>query len=154
MIRWIQAWLQNRFFYISYRDGNSRIIKMDVDAHQGSVLTATLFRLHVHFLSSFFLNLAVHMFADNLGIVLLVGSLEKRFSQNIIELEERAKLEMKQLKKFSDDFILPVNVSKTKALLVHSVVSPPIPDLNYKGQKLNYVKSFKYLGIYISTKLG
>ena len=61
---------------------------------------------------------------------------------------------MKQLEKFSDDFILPVNVSKTKVLLVHSVVSPPIPNLNYKGQKLNYVKSFKYLGIYISTKLG
>ena len=93
------------------------------------------------------------MFADDLAIV-LVGSLEKRFSQNIIELEESAKLAMKRLEKFSDDFILSVNVSKTKALLVHSVVSPPIPNLNYKGQKLHYVKSFKYLGIYISIKLG
>ena len=30
MIRWIQAWLQNRFFYISYGDKNSRIIKTGV----------------------------------------------------------------------------------------------------------------------------
>ena len=152
MTRWIQAWLQNRFFYISYGDENSRIIKMDVGAPQGSVLAATLFRLHVHFLPSFFCNLAVRMLADDLAIV-LIGSIEKRFSQNIIELEERAKLAMKQLEKISDDFVLPVNISKTKALLVHSVVSPPIPDPNYKGQKLEYVKSFKYLGIYISAKL-
>ena len=153
MIRWIHAWLQNRSFYISYGDESSRIIKVDVGAPQGSVLAATLFRLHVHFLPSCSFNLAVHMFSDNLAIV-LVRSLEKRFSRNIIELEERAKLTMKQLEKFSDDFILPVNISKTKAIVVHSVVSSPIQNVNYKEQKLDYVKSFKYLGIYISTKLG
>ena len=153
MIRWIHACLQNRFFYISYGDESSRIITMDIGTPQGSMLAATLFRLHVHFLPSYFFNLAVHMFSDDLAIV-LVGSLEKRFLQNIIELEERAKLVMKQLQKFSDYFILPVNVGKTKALLVHSIVSLPIPNINYKEQKLDYVKSFKYLGIYISTKLG
>ena len=47
-----------------------------------------------------------------------------------------------------------MNIAKTKALLVHSVVSPPIPNIKYKNQKIEHVKSFKYLGVYISTKLG
>jgi hypothetical protein len=153
LLKWIHSWLLNRSFYISYGDENSRTIKMEVGAPQGSVLAATLFRLHVHFLPSFFFDLAVHMFADDLAIV-LVGSLEKRFSLNIIEIEKRAEIVMKQLEKFSDNFLLPVNVAKTKALLVHSVVSPQLPKVKYKQEKLEYVKTFKYLGVYISTKLG
>ena len=98
---------------------------MDVGAPQGSVLAATHFRLHVHFLPSYFLDLAVHMFADDLAIV-IPGSLEKRFSLNVKEIQEKAKMVMRQLEKFSNDLMLPVNVNKTKTLLVHNVVSPTI----------------------------
>ena len=153
LIKWIHSWLRNRSLYISYGDENSRTIKMNIGAPQGSVLAATLFRLHVHYLPSFFFNLTTHMFADDLAIV-LTGSLEKRFSHNIIELEERAKLAMNQLKKFSEDILLPVNVDKTKALLVHSVVAPQLPVIWYQHQKVEFVKCFKYLGVFISTKLG
>jgi hypothetical protein len=56
------------------------------------------------------------MFADDLAIV-SAGSLEKRFSVNIGELENHAKGVMKQLENFSNNCLLPVNVNKTKALL-------------------------------------
>lgn len=153
LLKWVHSWLQNRSFVISFGDAISRNVKMNVGAPQGSVLAATLFRLHVHFLPSYFFGLAVHMFADDLAIV-LVGSLEKRFSMNIVELENRAKDVMQQLEKFSNNSLLPVNVNKTKALLVHSVVSPSFPKIYYKNQNVEYVNSFKYLGVYISTKLG
>lgn len=153
LLKWIHTWLQNRYLYISFGDANSRIIKMDVGAPQGSVLAATLFRLHVHFLPSYFFDLAVHMFADDLAIV-IPGSLENKFSLNISEIQERAKIVMKQLEKFSNELILPVNVNKTKALLVHNVVSPPHPTIVYGDQMIEYVKIFRYLGVYISTKLG
>ena len=78
---------------------------MDVGAPQGSVLAATLFRLHVHFLPSYFLDLAVHMFADDLAIV-IPGSLEKRFSLNVKEIQEKAKMVMRQLEKFSNGLSL------------------------------------------------
>ena len=61
---------------------------------------------------------------------------------------------MEQLEKYSNDLLLPVNVSKTKALLVHSVISPSYPIIQYKNQNIEYVKSFKYLGVCISTELG
>ena len=153
ILKWVHAWLLNRSLFISYGEENSRHIKMNVGAPQGSVLAATLFRLHVHFLPSFFFNISVHMFADDLALV-FVGSLEKRFSLSIKDLEKQAEIVLKQLEKFSDDLLLPVNVAKTKALLVHSVVCPPIPSIEYKNQKIEYVKTFKYLGVYISTKLG
>ena len=69
------------------------------------------------------------------------------------ELEKRAVITMQQLEKFSDNFLLQVNVTKTKALLVHNVVSAQLPNINYKSQKLVYVKRFKYLGVHISTKM-
>ena len=152
ILKWIHSWLQNRSLYISYDEENSRHITMNVGASHGSVRAATLFRLHVHFLPSFFFHIAVYMFADNLALV-FVGSLEKRFSQNIKDLGKQAESVLKQLEKFSNDLLLPENVAKTKALLVHNVVCPPIPNIQYKRQKIEYVKTFKYLGVYISTKL-
>ena len=61
------------------------------------------------------------MFADDLAIV-ISGHLEKRFSLNIQVLEEQARIVMSQLEQFSTNLQLPVNVNKTKAPLVHSVV--------------------------------
>ncbi len=125
---------------------------MSIGAPQRSVLAATLFRLHVQFLPSSVFDLVVHMFVDDLAIV-ISGSLEKRFTQNIEEIQERAKSLMKQLEKFSNNLLLPVNVNKTKALLAHNVVSPPYPMVEYKNQNIEFVKSSKYLGVYVSTKL-
>ena len=91
LLKWIYNWLQKRTFSIYFGEAYSRTIPMYVGAPQGSVLAATLFRLHVHFLPSFFFSLASHMFADDLAIQ-ISGDLEKRFSLNVIELEVRAKL--------------------------------------------------------------
>ncbi|CAF1999823.1 unnamed protein product [Rotaria magnacalcarata] len=152
LLKWIHSWLQNRYLYISYGEANSRTIKMNVDAPQGSVLAATLFKLHIHFLPSFLAGFNTHLFTDDLAIV-IPGSLEKRFSLNIDEIEESAKVVMKKLEKFAHDTLLAINVNKTKALLVHSVVSPRYPTIKYNSQSVEYVKTFKYLGVYFSTKL-
>jgi hypothetical protein len=73
---------------------------------------------------------------------------------NVVELEVRAKIALDCLGKFADDNLLPINVKKTKALLVHNVVAPPRPKLEFRGQTVEYVNSFKYIGVTISTKLG
>ena len=153
LLKWIFNWLQQRTLSIHFGEVSSRTIPMYVGAPQGSVLAATLFRLHVHFLPSFFFSLTSHMFADDLAIQ-ISGDLDKRFSRNITELEERARWTLERLGKFSDDNILPVNIKKTKALLVHSVVAPSKPNIEFKGQPIEYVNKFKYLGVTITAKLG
>jgi hypothetical protein len=122
-------------------------------APQGSVIAATLFRLYIHFLPSYFDCCNIHLFADDLALV-LNGSLDLKFLKNIHELERKAEKVMKQLEKFSDDMVLPVNISKTKVMLVHNIVSPKYPRIEYKSQPIEFVKKYKYLGVTISTKLG
>jgi hypothetical protein len=153
LLKWITSWLKGRTLFIHHGDAFSRKIKMFVGAPQGSILAATLFRLHIHFLPSIFKQITTHLFADDLAL-LMVGSLEKKFSINIKDLEIRAKQAMIVLEKFADDMILPVNVPKTKALLIHNIVSPTLPTVEYKNQKIEFVSNFKYLGVSIACKLG
>jgi len=92
------------------------------------------------------------MFDDDLAIQ-ISGDLEKCFSKNIIELEARAKRTLQRLGKFADDNTLPVNIKKTTALLIHNVVASLKQKLEFSGQAIEYVKSFKYLAVIIFTKL-
>ena len=61
---------------------------------------------------------------------------------------------MLTLAKFADDHILPVNIEKTKIILVHSAVAPLRSSIEYKNVQIQYVNNFKYLGVDIGTKLG
>ena len=101
----------------------------------------------------YFLRFCSHLFADDLAL-LLKGSLEKRLSQNITELEEQAKIAMKALSALSENYLLPVNVKKTKAMIIHSAVARSIPKIVFQNQPIEFVSCFKYLGVEIRTKLG
>ena len=98
------------------------------------------------------MNLICHLFADDLAIV-IYGALENKFSTNIDELEKQAGIAMNILEKYADDILVPVNICKTKALVVHNVVAPSYPTIKYWGIKIDFVKRFKYLGVNITTKL-
>ncbi len=49
---------------------------------------------------------------------------------------------------------IPVNIDKTKIMLVHSAVAPLRPLVKYKNVELQYVSNFKCLGVNIGAKLG
>ena len=76
LMRWIFLWLKNRTMSKHVGEAFSRSIDIFVGAPQGSVLAATLFRLHDHFLPSFFMNLICHLFVNDLAIV-IPGALER-----------------------------------------------------------------------------
>lgn len=69
-------------------------------------------------------------------------------------MESQCQTIMKKLESFANKIILPVNVSKTKAMLFHSVIAPPFPKITFRNQPIEFVKHFKYLGVTLSTKLG
>ncbi|CAF1060819.1 unnamed protein product [Didymodactylos carnosus] len=144
--RWIYGWLQNRSMSIDHGDAESLLFQMFVGAPQGSVLADLLFRLHIHFLPSYFAQALSHLYADDLTII-LKGALEKRLSENIKYLESPTKVVLEALEKFADDHILPVNVDKTKAMLVHNAVATDKSRIEYKNSSTEYVTSFKGLGV-------
>ncbi|CAF3902858.1 unnamed protein product, partial [Rotaria sp. Silwood1] len=139
--------------FISYGDVSSENFKVSVGAPEGSVLAALLFRLHIHFLISYFPQITCHLFADDL-LMVINGALEKRLSVNVKYIQEQANKVLKSLEKFSDDHILPVNIKKTKAMLIHSAVNAEKLNIYYKDVKIEYVIKFKYLGVELGTKLG
>ncbi|CAM2696705.1 unnamed protein product [Rotaria socialis] len=151
--KWVFNWLQNRKMYISHGDAKSRIFNISVGAPQGSVLAALLFRLHVFFLPSYFPQITCHLFADDLTMT-INGAIERKLTDNLIYVQDQAKVVLKSLEKFADDHILPVNIEKTKAMLIHSAVKVEKPEIFYKNHKIEYVKFFKCLGVEIGTKLG
>jgi hypothetical protein len=153
LLKWIYNWLQNRSLSLHFGDARSRTIRMHVGAPQGSVLAATLFRFHIYTLPSRLRAFETHLFADDLAIQ-ISSDIEKRLSLNIIESESRAEIAFGILERFAEDNILPVNGKKTKAMLIHTAVAPTKPRLKFKGQPIDYVNSFRYLGVIISTKLG
>jgi hypothetical protein len=53
LLRWLVEWLKGRTMSIHVGEAISRSINISFGAPQGSVLAATLFRLHIHFLPSF-----------------------------------------------------------------------------------------------------
>jgi hypothetical protein len=153
LIKWIYQWLQGRTMSVYHGEKTSKNVKILIGAPQGSVLAATLFRLHIHFLPKYFFRFCSHLFADDLAL-LLKGALEKKLSENVLELEEQAKIAMRALSTFSENYLLPVNTKKTKAMLIHSAVAPSTPRVFFQNQPVEFVSFFKYLGVEIRTKLG
>ncbi len=82
--------------------------------------------------------------ADDL-VINITGSIEKKFSHNIAELEVQASIAMDIQSKCSYDYILPVSIDKTNVLLIHSIVAPQYPIITYRNTKIKFVKNFKYL---------
>jgi hypothetical protein len=148
LIKWIFNWLQNRSISISHGDAESRPFDTFVSALQDSTLAALLFRLHIFLLPSHFLQITSHLYAEDLTLV-IKGALEKKLSENVIYIEEKAKYIMEALAKFADDHTLPVNINKTKVMLIHGAVAPLRPHIEYKNVEIEYVSNFKCLGVEI-----
>ncbi len=151
--KWIFNWLQNRWMRVSHGEAKSRLFPILIGAPQGSVLAALLFRLHVHFLPLHFPQIVSHLFADDLTLIMKSES-EKCLSDNIEYLQSQAKTVLNILEKFSDNYILPVNVAKTKSMLVHNTVNVSKPEIEYKGIQIEYLINLKCLGVHIGAKLG
>ncbi|CAF4750642.1 unnamed protein product [Rotaria sp. Silwood2] len=114
IVRWIYQWLQGRTMAIHHGESRSRTVQIFSGAPQGSVLSATLFRLYTSiFLPKTLARFCSHLFADDLALI-IKGAIETTFIQNIENLEQQANIAMKLLENFSKNLILPVNIKKKK----------------------------------------
>jgi hypothetical protein len=154
-VNWIRAWLEGRRGTIEIQGKRSRWFPIRRGGPQGSSITPTLF-ISYHADMGDCLPMAMsHFFADDLAAV-ITGRIGVKFSLQCIDLERRLHSFFDHLEYYSVLSAQPINYLKTQAMWSARAVNypNPMPDLKCGGHSIEWVKSYKYLGYLVSTKLG
>ncbi|CAF4520684.1 unnamed protein product [Rotaria sp. Silwood2] len=154
-VNWIRAWLNDRKAVIEVKGKRSRWIKIHRGCPQGSSFSPTLFITYHSDMADYLPGEKSFFFADDLAAV-FAGQIGIRFTNQCIDLERRLQNFLDQLELYSILSVQPINYSKTQAMFSARAVSYPNPlsQVRCGDHSLEWITSFKYLGYWLSTKLG
>ena len=122
---------------------------------QGSSFTPTLFITYHADMGEFIPMAMSFFFADDLAAV-IAGQIGVRYTEQCIDLEKRLQSFFQRMEYYSILAVQPINYQKTQVMWSARAVGypNPMPVLKCDGHLIEWVKSFKYLGYFLSTKLG
>nr|VZI51749.1 unnamed protein product [Spirometra erinaceieuropaei] len=143
LLRWIQSFLIDRSQIVHVGDRQSAEVAVESGVPQGSVLGPTLFIIYVNDCVSE-LNCDVAMFADD---VKLWSVIRTEFD------EERLQADLTRLEKWSQDWLLPFNVTKCNVLRVGRTRSLNRRVYHLNGVPLQEVDAQKDLGVWVTASL-
>nr|VZI39880.1 unnamed protein product [Spirometra erinaceieuropaei] len=143
LLRWIQSFLIGRSQIIHVGDRLSAEVAVESGVPQGSVLDPTLFIIYVNDCVSE-LNCDVAMFADDVKIWSVIRT---EFD------EERLQADLTRLEKWSQDWLLPFNVTKCNVLRVGRTRSLNRRVYHLNGVSLQEVDAQKDLGVWVTASL-
>nr|VZI51418.1 unnamed protein product [Spirometra erinaceieuropaei] len=143
LLRWIQSFLIGRSQIVHVGDRQSAEVAVESCVPQGSVLGPTLFIIYVNDCVSE-LNCDVAMFADD---VKLWSVIRTEFD------EERLQANLTRLEKWSQDWLLPFNVTKYNVLRVGRTRSLNRRVYHLNGVPLQEVDAQKDLGVWVTASL-
>ena len=139
--KWIYAWLKNRHGVVEIQGKRSRWFEIKRGGPQGSSFTPTLFITYHSDMAEFLPMAMSFFFADDLAAV-IAGQIGIRFTDQCIDLERRLHSFCEQLELYSILAVQPINYPN------------PMPVLRCGDQTIEWVSSFKYLGYWLTIKLG
>ena len=155
-LRWIEAWLLNRRCFIEFNYNKSRCFSIEKDGSKGSVLTPTLFISYHCDMGQFLSECTSHFFADDVAAV-LSGQLGVRYTDQCIDLGKRIKSFPDSLDYYSCLADQPLNRTKIKAMFSARAIGSPNFSIAFAtgdDKCISWIKEYKYLGYFISSKLG
>ena len=152
---WLRAWLTDRRACIEIQGKRSKWITIQRGGPQGSSITPSLFITYHSDMADYIQPAMSFFFADDLAAV-LAGRIGIRFTDQCLDLERRLHVFFTQLEFYSLLAVQPINYSKTQTMFsARSVCYPnPMPQLRCGDQTIEWTSSFKYLGYWITTKMG
>ena len=94
-------------------------------------------------------------FADDLAAV-MAGQIGIRYTEQCLDVERRLQKFLEQLEGYSILAVQPINYCKTQVMFsARAILYPdPLPQLRCGEKILEWTASFKYLGYWLTTKLG
>ena len=146
IISWIGSFLSNRTQYVKLNNITSSIITTNTGAPQGCVLSPILFTIYTNDCQINNEILKLLKFADDSSIQAFLRSIaDEVLYRNYVT----------DFTKWCEDHNLLLNISKTKELIFDfRTKKEPLMPLEIKGQTVDQVDSYKYLGVTIDNKLS
>ncbi|CAF1078909.1 unnamed protein product [Rotaria magnacalcarata] len=145
LLKFCVSWLNDRQAYVVLGEQSSNRFRIFSGLPQGSSLSPYLFIVFHSDLTTVFGAHSAHLFADDLN-VLIRPLISKNFAPMIEYLEKEGTKVCNQIAEYSRKWKQPINVSKTVTQIFFSQVTIPQINITMDGQKIESVKSFKYLG--------
>ncbi|CAF3380880.1 unnamed protein product [Rotaria socialis] len=154
-VAWIKEWLTNRRGYIDIQGTCSRWFPIKRGGPQGSSLTPSVFITYHSDMSDAFPMVMSFLFADDVAAT-MAGQMGIKYTDQCIDLEKRLASFFDNLEYYSVLSVQPINYKKTHAMWTARAVSylNPMPILKCGEHIISWTNQFKYLGYWISTKLG
>ena len=139
MLSWIEEFLKNRTFKVAVGNIKSEEKQLNCGLPQGSTLSPTLFNLMVSDIPHPD-GVLVLEYADDIAITVTTNTL-----QDAITLIKSA---IRNIEQWATKCNLKLNPTKTKAMIFTKKRLPEdLPVLSVIGNVVEWVKSFKYLGL-------
>ncbi|CAF4533670.1 unnamed protein product [Rotaria socialis] len=154
-VNWIHAWLTGRKATIEGQGKRSRWIEISRGGPQGSSLTPSLCITYHSDMADYIPGAMSFFFADDLAAI-LAGQIGIRFTDQCIDLGRRLQSFLDQLEFYSILSVQPINYAKTQAMFSARAIGypNPMPQVRCGDHKIEWISSFKYLGYWLTTKLG
>ena len=150
---WIHTWLMHRRAYIEIEGKKSRWFNIHKGCPQGCILSPTLFIAYHADMGDYLGGCLSHFFADDLAAI-VAGGIGIRYSDQCLELEKKLNVFFRNLEAYSSLNCQPINYSKTEGLWTARAIGSPRFGIYAGETKINWVKKSKYLGYWITRKLG
>ena len=151
--KWIKAWLGNRRGYIEIKGVKSRWFNIEKGGPQGGILTPTVFISYHADMPDFLAWCSSHFFADDLAAV-LAGQMGIKYSKQCLDLEKKIKVFLDNLDYYCLLSVQPINYEKTEGLWSARAIGAAPFEIEREENIIKWCKEFKYLGYWISPKLG
>ena len=152
-VHWIQSWLRGRRAFIDFGGVRSRWFDIRRGCPQGSTISQSLFISYNADMCDALALSVNHFFADDLAAI-LAGSIGMKFSSQCLDLERKLNVFTERLEAYALVALQPINYSKTQALWTARAIGKPNVKIQCNSNNIEWTSSFKYLGYWISPKLG
>ena len=143
LLAWISGFLANRRQRVLLDGSTSEWNEVTSGVPQGSVLGPLLFILYVNDIPTH-LSSAVRLFADDCTIYRQVST-----HQDCAALQE----DLTRFARWCQRWQLPLNTGKCKAMCITLKKKPPSFTYSINNTSLEWVDTFRYLGVIINNKL-
>lgn len=145
IVKWVTDFLSKRSQRVIVSGVSSEPIKVTSGVPQGSVIGPKLFLLYINDLPDH-LTCSVSLYADDTLLFQPVNSVNDSLSfQNNINL----------ISSWSDKWLLDFNTNKCKIMVFNTTSKLDVPTTYFlKGQKLEVIDNYSYLGVWISSSLN